>query len=218
MARIRTIKPEFWTDGAMVGLSIPARLFYIGTWNFTLCDQGHLPDDPMGLKLRIMPADDIDPAALVAELVDAGRLVRIVTPDDRTFLYVRRFVDHQKLDTRWNSRCPACAQLTATELTETHASLDELTGTRSRRGGEGKGKDSKGGESPSDLSPFCTKHPNGTDDPCRACGRARIAHEIAVKAAKNKPTTPGIVTDPDCPKHPNRPARDCDRCKEEAVS
>ena len=110
MARIRTIKPDFWTDGNMVGLSAFARLFYIGTWNFSLCDRGHLADDPVGLKLKILPADDVDPAELLAELLTKGRLVRRHAPDGRIYLFTPRLGDHQKPDARWTSRCPYCAQ------------------------------------------------------------------------------------------------------------
>lgn len=109
MARIRTIKPDFWSDGTMVGLSSWARLFYIGTWNFSLCDRGHLPDDALGLKLKILPADQIDADALLGELLKAGRLIRRRTTDGRSYLFNPRLVDHQKTDARWNSRCPHCA-------------------------------------------------------------------------------------------------------------
>lgn len=70
-------------------------------------------------------------------------------------------------------------------------------------------------EENSPPTPFCKKHPNGTDTPCRACGNARRAFDTLATATKNKPTIPGIVTDPDCPKHPYYPARACDRCAEE---
>lgn len=223
MARIRTIKPDFWTDGNMIGLSAEARLFYIGTWNFTLCDRGHLPDDPMGLKLKVLPADDVDPVALLAELIDKGRIVRITTSDERTFLLIPRFEDHQKIDARWNSRCPACALSTSPNLTETHASLGETheeiaNRSATRLGGEGKGRERKGGEG--NPTPFCETHPNGTDKPCRACGNARLAFDAAKTAEKNKPT-PGPH---DCKKdghrpHPHDPAH-CLACGEpvEAVA
>lgn len=108
MARIRSVKPEFWTDGVMVGLTVWARLFYIGSWNFA-CDRGHLPDDPMSLKLKILPADPVDVAELIAELIAAGRVDRRATRDGRSYLTIRRFTDHQKLDPRWTSKCPYCA-------------------------------------------------------------------------------------------------------------
>ncbi|WP_165964592.1 hypothetical protein [Actinomadura sp. KC216] len=102
------MKPEFWTDGVIVQLSPFARLFYQGTWNFA-CDRGHLADDPVGLKLKILPADDVDPEALIAELIKYGRIERRVTADGRKFLHVKRLPDHQKVDARWQSRCPYCA-------------------------------------------------------------------------------------------------------------
>lgn len=109
MARIRSIKPEFWTDGTMIGLSFGARLFYIGTWNFSLCDRGHLPDDAVGLKLKILPADPVDGHQLLAELLITGRLVRRRSADGRSYLYNPRLSEHQKTDPRWKSRCPHCA-------------------------------------------------------------------------------------------------------------
>jgi hypothetical protein len=93
----------------MVRLSAFARLLYIGSWNFALCDRGHLPDDPMGLKLKVLPADQVDPYELVDELVKLGRFIRRTTSDGRQFLHIVRLADHQKLDPRWSSKCPFCA-------------------------------------------------------------------------------------------------------------
>lgn len=109
MARIRSLKPEFWTDGNIVRLSFPARLLFQGSWNFALCDQGHLPDDALGLKLKVLPADDVDAEALLEEIISNGRIVRKQTPDGRSYLHIRRLSDHQKVDARWASRCPYCA-------------------------------------------------------------------------------------------------------------
>jgi hypothetical protein len=38
MARIRTVKPEFWTSEQVMNCSRDARLLFIGMWNF--CDDG----------------------------------------------------------------------------------------------------------------------------------------------------------------------------------
>ena len=73
MARIRSVKPELWTDSKVVGLSPLARLLWMGSWNFA-DDYGCMPADPTQLKLRVLPADDCDPSALVAELFAAGLL------------------------------------------------------------------------------------------------------------------------------------------------
>lgn len=108
MARIRTVKPEFWTDGHMVRLSAFARLLYIGSWNFALCDNGHLPDDAMSLKLKVLPADPVDADELLEEIISTGRIVRKATGDGRSYLHIVRLVEHQKTDARWQSRCPYC--------------------------------------------------------------------------------------------------------------
>lgn len=122
MARMRYIKPEFWTDSRMVQLSIPARLFYIGTWNFALCDKGHLEDDPLRLKMQVFPADNVDVVALLDELMAAGRIVR-VTDGQTTWLQIRTLPVHQKTDPRWKPRCPACNA--SANLSETQESLGE---------------------------------------------------------------------------------------------
>jgi len=151
VARIRSVKPEFWTDGTMVGLSIAARLFYIGTWNFSLCDRGHLPDDPVGLRLKILPADDVDALALIEELLASGRLVRRHSAG-RSYLYNPRLGDHQKTESRWQSRCPHCASEEAGGFVEESPSLPEPrassaehaepppTSAQDSKGGEGIGR------------------------------------------------------------------------------
>ncbi|MEJ6490784.1 hypothetical protein PQI23_13740 [Leucobacter sp. USCH14] len=182
LARIRTIKPEFWTDGAMIRLPIEVRLFYIGLWNFA-CDRGHLEDDPLGLKLRILPADPVDSDSLVQQLVDAGRLRR-ATASGKAYLEIPSFADHQRVDTRWKSRCLMCAQPDSVELDETHASFDETRGSEHemprRRGGEGKGKEGRGGTQapPPPTTRTCRKHDHwGHNENCRACKQDREAYE-----------------------------------------
>ena len=147
MARIRTIKPDFWTDGNMVKLSPFARLLYIGMWNFTMCDHGHLADDAMKLKLQVLPMDNVDIEALIAEIMASGRVVRMEA-DGRSYLLVKRFEDHQKIDPRWKTRCPACAQVDSLIPAETQVSLGELTVTPELSptlplGREGMGRESK---------------------------------------------------------------------------
>ena len=71
MARIRTIKPEFFTSDDICSLSPLARLLYIGIW----CEadrDGQLVWAPRGLKRRYLPDDICDIDALCRELVDRG--------------------------------------------------------------------------------------------------------------------------------------------------
>lgn len=67
MARIRTIKPEFFDDPDVAAVSLAARLFFIGLW--TQADkEGRVVDDIRRLKARIFPYDDLDCETLVVEL------------------------------------------------------------------------------------------------------------------------------------------------------
>jgi hypothetical protein len=57
MARIRGVKPEFFTDPDIGELSLAARLLFIGLW--TQADRdGRLIDDIRQLKIRLFPFDD----------------------------------------------------------------------------------------------------------------------------------------------------------------
>lgn len=179
MARIRTIKPDFWTDGNMVKLSPFARLLYIGMWNFTMCDHGHLADDAMKLKLQVLPMDNVDIEALIAEIMDAGRVVR-VEADGRSYLLVKRFEDHQKIDPRWKTRCPACAQADSLAPVETPVSLRELTETLEVSptlplGREGMGRESK-------KTPSSTAAPSKEFDAFWATYPRKVGKEAARKA------------------------------------
>lgn len=77
MARIRSIRPEFWRDGDMAELTRDTRLLYIGMWCFA-DDGGVLPARAHDLRLAVFPGDrDIstdDVERMVRTLVDARRV------------------------------------------------------------------------------------------------------------------------------------------------
>lgn len=99
MARIRSIKPEFWSDPDVVALPFATRLFWIGMWSHA-DDYGVLKDEPERLRLQIMPADPVDAAAMVDELVKRDLILRRVAPDGTPVLVIRTFCVHQKIDKR----------------------------------------------------------------------------------------------------------------------
>ena len=59
MARIRTIKPEFWTSEQVMECSTNARLMFLGMWNFA-DDLGRLPLSAKTIKAQIFPSDSFD--------------------------------------------------------------------------------------------------------------------------------------------------------------
>jgi len=98
MARIRTIKPEFWTSEQVADCSTTARLLFVGLWNF--CDDyGVHPDSAKRIKMQIFPADNLslsEISALVDELVAVKLLGRFDHEGER-YLVVTGW-RHQKID------------------------------------------------------------------------------------------------------------------------
>lgn len=99
MARIRSLKPEFWTDSVIVTLSPFARLLFQGCWNFA-DEWGVLEDEPDRLKLQILPADPVSVRDLLDELIAAGRIRRATTPDGVRVLVIPKFRKHNITDKR----------------------------------------------------------------------------------------------------------------------
>lgn len=99
MARIRTIKPDFWSSAQIVECSPLARLLFIGIWNFA-DDAGIHPASAKTLKARIFPGDDIDVSS-VRRLIDelsSNRLVRLYEIEGVEYLIVTGWSKHQKIE------------------------------------------------------------------------------------------------------------------------
>lgn len=94
MSRIRSIHPGYWTDEAYVGLSPHARLFIIGIWN-ECDDMGIFPWSPLGLKMKILPVDNVDAVELLSECCDAGIVCRYEA-GGKPYGAVRNFCQYQR--------------------------------------------------------------------------------------------------------------------------
>jgi hypothetical protein len=110
MARIRSIKPEFWEDEDVASLSPLARLLYIATWNMA-DDEGLLRWGAPYLKSNaFMYDDDIDidqVAGLMAEL-ETGRFV-MPYQGGKTLMrcgWIVSFPKHQKPNRPQPSKLP----------------------------------------------------------------------------------------------------------------
>lgn len=93
MARIRSIKPDFFLDEGLAETSIGARLVFIGLW----CQadrEGRVEDRPRKLKVTILPFDNADIDALLAELAASGHIVRYAA-GGKNVIQIRAFVKHQ---------------------------------------------------------------------------------------------------------------------------
>ncbi len=137
MARIRTIKPEFFTSEDIVGMSAYARLLYIAMW----CEadkEGRLAWKPKTFKMRYLPADAISIDELCNEIVSAGLVVLY----GDGLAYIPSFTKHQHINPRETaSSLPDPHASTTRQPRVTNAPVTVDTSDSDTQGGrEGKGK------------------------------------------------------------------------------
>ena len=130
MARIRTIKPEFFTSADVTGMSPLARLLFIGLWG--IADrEGRMKWRPADFKLQILPGDNCDINALCQEIVDGGMIVLY----GDGLAHIPSFLDHQSINPR-----ETISKLPAPDASVTRAHASNLD-VHAQRGREGKGKE-----------------------------------------------------------------------------
>lgn len=130
MARIRTIKPDFWTDEKLTECSLSARLLFIGTWNFA-DDNGNLQASAKKLKMQIFPADNIDCQPLLDELIAHGILIEYSVNEEK-YLHIKGFKKHQVINRPSKTNIPQCILSEYSLNTQ-----EELTDGREGKGREG---------------------------------------------------------------------------------
>lgn len=139
MARIRTIKPDFFTSEDITERSPLARLLYVALW----CEadrEGRLVWKPKTFKLRYLPADECDIEQICQELLDANL---IVTYGDG-LAFIPTFSDHQHLNPREAASTLAPPNASATRRSRVkHASppVPDAQVGREGKGREGEGKE-----------------------------------------------------------------------------
>lgn len=98
MARIRTIKPEFWTSEQVMQCTPLSRLLFIGIWNF--CDDaGNHPLSAITIKALVFPGDAIaveEIRRMLDELSESG-LLSFYSASGKHYLHVNGW-QHQKID------------------------------------------------------------------------------------------------------------------------
>jgi hypothetical protein len=102
VARIRTVKPEFWVDEKVVELTFGARLLFIGLWSFA-DDQGYVDYSPKRIRMQVFPGDQVDIEALIGELLAAG-VVRAYESPVGPVLHVANWARHQRVDKAGKAR------------------------------------------------------------------------------------------------------------------
>ncbi len=151
MARIRTIKPEFWTDEVVVELAWADRLLFIGLWNFA-DDQGYLALRPKRIKMQVFPGDDYDVLAGLERLWNSS-LVSLYACPDGLLLHITNWKRHQKISN------PAREKYSPSDLHKLSEWTDDVQSPTESYPAEGKGREGKGRESSSSEVADATPDP-----------------------------------------------------------
>lgn len=174
MARIRTVKPEFFTSEDIVSLSPLSRVFYIALW----CEadrEGRLSWRPRTLKMRYLPGDDCDVDTVAQELIDGGQII-LYEVDGAMFAEIPSFKKHQVINNRESeSTLPARVE---------HASARvKAEGRKEGKGKEGKELGDAGASGESLFDQFWKTYPK------------KVGKDAAQKAFdKRKPSTEMLET------------------------
>lgn len=147
MARIRTIKPEFWVDDVMVELPPLTRLLFIGIWNF-VDDEGYIEAKPKRIKMQVFPADSFAPEDSLRALVETGRLIEC-SSDQGPLLKVANWERHQRISHPTATKFTNINELprqngpSSVSIPESSVNVPEPSALK---GKEGKGTEGKGRE------------------------------------------------------------------------
>jgi hypothetical protein len=108
MARIRTVKPDYWGDPKTARLSLPARLLFIGLLT-EADDEGRFLASGKKLAGSLFPNDeDVTPKKVTGWLVELEQVgfVRRYTSDGVEYAHIPAFNAHQRISHPTPSRLP----------------------------------------------------------------------------------------------------------------
>ena len=97
MARIRTIKPEFWQDEKLAPLAPIDRLVFLGLISMS-DDLGRVHDNVKMIDAFIFPESPDTSRESLATLSRLSRLVRGLTSSGQRVIQITNWTRHQKVD------------------------------------------------------------------------------------------------------------------------
>lgn len=108
MARKRMIDPEYWSDEKIATLSLPARLFFIGLWNFS-DDAGIFKSHPHLLKSFVFPYDELETVDIEKYLIEIEKqnLIFRYKINGQQYGIILNFRKHQVINKPQPSKLPA---------------------------------------------------------------------------------------------------------------
>ncbi len=218
MARIRSIKPEFFESEDVAALPLRARLTWIGLW--VHCDNyGRCKDNVRLVKKNVWPLDQVslnDVEEDLGTLAAAGRIVRYEA-DGARYLAVVNWDRHQSIARPGHPKHP-CPPSSVDNVSR-HDSDTAVRGSDSSLGNREQGTGNREGNAQERASPpepprQCLKHDGlPSPPPCGSCADARRAHD-AWLTERNK----RVSTMPACHIHRGQLAHNCAGCRADQLA
>lgn len=207
MARLRTVKPEFWTSEQVMECSPITRLLFIGLWNF--CDDGgNHPASSVTLRAEVFPGDKHpvstdDVQKCITELLEHALIVEYEANNKR-YWHVTGW-HHQKID-KPTFKYPK-PQNQGAIAEDSGSNQGAIADTSRRRGEERNGDETNGAETnkpssdddgsaqPSaDHQPSQTDNPNSAKPNCPHTEIIALYHEILPSCPAIRDWTPTRAT------------------------
>lgn len=198
MTKRRHMTPNDWHDEDLQSMPTLHRLTWFGLRMFA-DDEGRESANAARIAAALFPLDrsvtedTID--TLLLEFEALGLLVLYVV-QGRTYFALRHW---PRVDRPQDSRIPPPPPVS----TGSGSSRDPISveGEREERGESGvrsaEGEDRSRSDPDQEPSPFCSKHPEGTEQPCGGCGTARKRHEMWSRGKRATLRTPQFEDDED---------------------
>lgn len=142
MARIRTIKPEFWRDEKLSSVSAEAALLAVGLLNHS-DDEGYFNAHPKLVESDVFPLRTlkITTTELLRELSGIGYIELFLGSDGKTYGRVVNFAKHQVINKPSPSKIKAFCGIPQDSGSSTVVlSTGKEQGTGNREHGKGTGK------------------------------------------------------------------------------
>lgn len=165
MARIRSIKPEFWASESLgTRLRGPdgrqARLLFIALWNHAE-DHGVCRAAPALLRSVAFPYDEDVTAADVSRwlrMLDEGGFIVRYERHESSYLWIRSFNEHQRIDRKSKTTLPEPSHEEMMRSASPRRALDEPSLQEGKgREEEGRGVDPAAQVEPAVAAPSATK-------------------------------------------------------------
>ena len=129
MSRIRTIKPDFWRDEELSGVSAEAALLAIGLLNHA-DDEGYFNANPKLIESDVFPLRELScsTTVLITELSEIGYLELFKGADGKQYGRIRNFAKHQVINKKNTSKIKHLHHIEADSRSPTVALLVGMEG------------------------------------------------------------------------------------------